>query len=100
MNQEKGYSNFAPGMRVVIRDAEWVIRKVDTSSDGGQQLTCDGVSELVRDKPAIFLTRLEGDIQILDLPITHKYGYTIPPGSSKENPSHINCRAAYPRHID
>ena len=66
MNQEKGYSNLAPGMRVVIRDAEWVIRKVDTSSDGGQQLTCDGVSELVRDKPAIFLTQLEGDIQVLD----------------------------------
>jgi len=57
---------FAPGMRVVIRDAEWVVRKVDTSSDGGQQLTCDGVSGLVRDKAAIFLTRLEETIQILD----------------------------------
>ncbi|MBL3601536.1 MAG: hypothetical protein JMN25_17015 [gamma proteobacterium endosymbiont of Lamellibrachia anaximandri] len=39
-------------------------------------------------------------VLLLALPITHKYGYTIPPGSSKENPSHINCRAAYPRHID
>ena len=56
----------APGMRVVIRDAEWVIRKVDTASDGGQQLTCDGVSELVRDKTALFLTRLEGKVQVLD----------------------------------
>lgn len=60
----------APGMRVVIRDAEWVIRKVDTASDGGQQLTCDGVSELVRDKTALFLTRLEDDIQVLDPALT------------------------------
>jgi hypothetical protein len=66
MDRTKMQQSFAPGMRVVIRDAEWVIRKVDTSSDGGQQLTCDGVSELVRDKAAIFLTRLEGDIQVLD----------------------------------
>jgi len=61
-----GDQSLAPGMRVVIRDAEWVIRKVDTASDGGQQLTCDGVSELVRDKTALFLTELEGKIHILD----------------------------------
>ena len=58
--------SLAPGQRVVIRDSEWVIRKVDTASDGGQQLTCDGVSELVRDKTARFLTKLEDDVQILD----------------------------------
>ena len=56
----------APGARVVIRDAEWVIRKVDMSSDGGYQLTCDGISELVQNKTGIFLTNLEDDIQVLD----------------------------------
>ena len=56
----------APGARVVIRDAEWVIRKVDLSSDGGYQLTCDGVSELIQNKTGIFLTKLEDDVQILD----------------------------------
>lgn len=56
----------APGMRVLIRDAEWVIRKVDMASDGGQVLTCDGVSELVRDRTAMFLTGLEGEIRVLD----------------------------------
>ncbi len=66
MNQHSKQTSLAPGMRVVIRDAEWVIRKVDMASDGGQQLTCDGVSELVRDKMAIFLTKLEGDIQVMD----------------------------------
>jgi superfamily II DNA or RNA helicase len=58
--------NFAPGARVEIRDAEWIIRRVDASSDGGKQLTCDGISELVRGKSAIFLTQLEDLIKILD----------------------------------
>ena len=56
----------APGARVVIRDAEWVIRRVDRCPDGGYQLVCDGVSELVREREAIFLTTLESDIQVLD----------------------------------
>ena len=57
---------YAPGARVEIRDAEWVIRRVDVSSDRGYQLTCDGISELVRSKEAIFLTQLEDEIKILD----------------------------------
>ena len=59
-------SHYAPGMRVIIRDAEWVIRRVDNASDGGQQLECSGVSELVRDKDSIFLTNLETTIEIID----------------------------------
>lgn len=58
-------SYYAPGMRIVIRDAEWIVRRVDISSDGGQQLRCSGVSELVREKDAIFLSKLENDIKIL-----------------------------------
>ena len=56
----------APGARVVIRDAEWVVRRVDRAPDGGYRLVCDGVSELVREREAIFLTRLEPDVQVLD----------------------------------
>ena len=58
--------HYAPGMRVIIRDVEWVITCVDNASDGGQQLQCSGISELVRDKQGIFLTNLENDIQIID----------------------------------
>ena len=58
--------NFAPGMRVVIRDAEWRIRRADSSGDGGHLLTCDGISELVRGKEGLFLTKLEQKIEILD----------------------------------
>ena len=57
---------YAPGARVEIRDAEWVIRRVDISSDRGYQLTCDGISELVRGNETIFLTQLEDEIKILD----------------------------------
>lgn len=56
----------APGARVVIRDAEWIVRRVDNASDGGQQLTCDGVSEVVRGRTALFLTRLEDPVRVLD----------------------------------
>lgn len=56
--------NFAPGARIEIRDAKWIIRRVDTTSDNGYQLTCDGISELVRGKEAIFLTQLEDEDQV------------------------------------
>ncbi len=56
----------APGCRVVIRDEEWLILRVDPSSDGGHLLACDGVSDLVRGKSALFLTHLEGNIEVLD----------------------------------
>jgi superfamily II DNA or RNA helicase len=58
--------SFAPGARVVIRDEEWLIRRVDPSTDGGWLLTCDGVSELVRGRDALFLTELEDQIEVLD----------------------------------
>lgn len=58
--------NLSPGARIVLRDAEWVVRRIDLSSDGGWQLTCDGVSEVVRGRTALFLTELEEEIRVLD----------------------------------
>ena len=49
-----------------MRDAEWVVRRVDSAPDGGWQLVCDGISELVREREAVFLTRLEPQIEVLD----------------------------------
>ena len=57
---------YAPGARVLIRDEEWLIRRVDPSSDGGHLLSCDGVSELVRGRSTQFLTELEAAIIVLD----------------------------------
>lgn len=59
-------NNYAPGARVEIRDEEWVIRRVDGVISGGYCLNCEGVSELVKDKDALFLTTLESNIKILD----------------------------------
>jgi hypothetical protein len=56
----------APGARVLIRDEEWLVRRVDHSNDGGRLLACDGISELVRGRSAYFLTELEGEIQVLN----------------------------------
>lgn len=56
----------APGARAVIRDEEWLIRRVDPAADGGWLLTCDGISDLVRGQSALFLSSLEDTIEVLD----------------------------------
>jgi ERCC4-related helicase len=58
-------TNFEPGMRAEIRDAEWRIKRVDHSSDGGYVLACEGLSELVLGREGLFLSELD-PIRILD----------------------------------
>lgn len=57
---------FAPGARILVRDAEWLVRRVDRTSTGGQALSVVGLSELVRNKEAMFLTEVEPSIEVLD----------------------------------
>lgn len=56
----------APGARIEVRDAEWLVRRVDRTETGGQALHVVGMSELVKDKEAIFLTDAEREITVLD----------------------------------
>ncbi len=63
--------SFAPGMRVVIRGEDWLIRRVDPSADGGYLLRCHGLPKLVNGKEALFLTALEGSIEIQDSKATN-----------------------------
>ena len=56
----------SPGARVVIRDAEWLVRKIDKTSTGGHAISVIGISELVKDKEAIFLDEIDKNIEILD----------------------------------
>lgn len=56
---------FAPGMRTIIRDEEWMVKKIETNSLGNKALYCVGISPLVKDKEATFLSDLE-DIQIVN----------------------------------
>jgi hypothetical protein len=56
---------FAPGLRVEIRDAEWVIKRAGLTSSGTYSLPVTGISELVRGKEARFLTEIDRDIKTL-----------------------------------
>ena len=58
--------NIAPGARIVVRDAEWLVRKVSRTSTGGYAHTVTGISELVKDKEAIFLDEIDNNIELLD----------------------------------
>ncbi len=49
---------FAPGARVLIRDEEWMIRRVQHAR-AGSALHVVGLSELVRNQEALFLTELD-----------------------------------------
>ena len=51
--------DYAPGMRVIIRDEEWVIRKVVINTLNNRVLYCSGISALVKDRNATFLEDLE-----------------------------------------
>ena len=57
--------DYAPGMRIIIRDEEWMVRKIEKNNMGNQALHCVGISSLVKDREAIFLTDLE-DIIIVN----------------------------------
>ena len=55
---------YSPGTRVMIRDEEWVIRKVERNDLDRQSLHCIGISPLVKGRDAIFLEDLEEVIPV------------------------------------
>lgn len=63
---EKLMIEYSPGMRVIIRDEEWMIRKVETNSLDEKTIHCVGISPLVKDHEAIFLSALEKKIELVD----------------------------------
>lgn len=63
--EEKSMVEFAPGMRTIIRDEEWMIKKIETNSLGNKTLFCVGISPLVKEREGIFLTDLE-EIQVVN----------------------------------
>ncbi|HET9955424.1 MAG TPA: DEAD/DEAH box helicase, partial [Polyangiaceae bacterium] len=56
----------APGARVEIRGEEWIVRKAEPTSTGDTAVHVTGLSELVRNRNAIFLTALERDLRVLE----------------------------------
>ena len=60
---------YAPGMRVIIRDEEWIIKKLVRNDFGEDALYCTGISTLVKDRGAIFLPSIDDKndkIEIVD----------------------------------
>ncbi|MGM9992632.1 MAG: helicase-related protein [Candidatus Bruticola sp.] len=58
-------TKYAPGMRTIIRDEEWLVKKVVINGLGEESLTCLGLSPLVRGREVIFLSGLE-EIKIVN----------------------------------
>lgn len=57
---------YAPGMRIIVRGEEWMVKKVETNSLGNQTLHVIGISQLVKDYESMFLVDVEDDIEIVD----------------------------------
>lgn len=56
---------FSPGMRVLCRDAEWLVTRVDSSNSKRDQVVpCIGVDDLTRGHEAVFLTQLDQVIPV------------------------------------
>lgn len=59
-------TNYSPGQRLLIRDAEWLVKRVDATDTGTAALSVTGISEIVRGKEVVFLSAAEDEIRILD----------------------------------
>ncbi len=62
-------TSFAPGSRIMARDEEWLVRRVDLTPSGAHLLTVPGLSPLVRDKEAKFIDHVEDldePVQLVD----------------------------------
>lgn len=57
---------YAPGMRIIVRGEEWMVKKVEMNSLGNQTLHVIGLSQLVKDYDSMFLVDVEKDIEIVD----------------------------------
>jgi len=55
-----------PGMRVLCRDAEWLVTRVDPADHDGQHhaVHCVGADDLVRGHQSIFLTQLDAVVPV------------------------------------
>ena len=59
-------TEYAPGMRILVRGEEWLVKRVETNSLGNQTLQVVGISSLVKDYESRFMTDLEKNIEIVD----------------------------------
>lgn len=56
----------APGARVIVRDAEWLVRSIKRASNGAQVFEAVGISDFIKGKVGQFVSELETDLTVLD----------------------------------
>ena len=57
--------NYPPGSQILVRDEEWLVRKVTPTTHDGLMIEATGVSEFVRDTEAVFYDGIDR-VQVLD----------------------------------
>ena len=60
-----GQTHLSPGNRIVVRDAEWIVRSTEPAAGNGYVIEAIGLSHIVKDQTMLFLTSLEKNIRIL-----------------------------------
>ena len=61
MNNTTDNTPYAPGMRLIIRDEEWLLRNIIRTKQGHWRLDVVGLSPLVRDMSWSFIEEIESD---------------------------------------
>lgn len=56
----------APGARIVVRDAEWLVQATTRTPNGATVIEVVGVSDFIKGRAARFIDELEEDLQVLD----------------------------------
>ena len=69
---------FAPGARVEVRGEEWMVRRAEQTSTGDTAVHVTGLSELVRNKTAIFLSDIDREMRVLEPEATELVSDTSP----------------------
>ena len=73
--------SIAPGARVIVRDEEWLVRRVDRTGSGALLITATGLSPLVRDREAKFIDAIEAlemPVRVVDPKATQPVADTSP----------------------
>ncbi len=50
---------FVPGMRIDVRGEQWIIKKVESNSQKSKSIYVQGISRMVKDREAIFLSNID-----------------------------------------
>ena len=92
-------ASLAPGSRSLVRDEEWLVRRVDRTQSGAQLLTVTGLSSLVRNREAKFIDSIGLFAQLYDDADTPPSEARLPALHSRQLVEVLRKFASYPRRL-